>query len=76
MTCSESAVNALGLCKQDNTNSTCAADMKQIIIWLVNHPANKITEIITVQSKRPVYPDHANETTQMVYADDTGHIIM
>ena len=47
MTCSKSAANALGLSKQGNTNGTCAANMEQIIIWLANNTANKITEIMT-----------------------------
>ena len=47
MTCSKSAANALGLCKQDNTNGTCAADVEKIIIWLANNTVNKITEIMT-----------------------------
>ena len=47
MTCSKSAVNALGLSKQDNTNGTCAAEVKKIIIWLANIRVNKITEIMT-----------------------------
>ena len=47
MTCSKSPSNALGLSKQDNTNSTFAADVKQIIIWLANKTVNKITEIMT-----------------------------
>ena len=36
----------LGLHKQDNTNGTCPADMKQIIIRLSNNAVNKITEIM------------------------------
>ena len=47
MTCSKSAANALGFSKQVNTNSTCAADIKQIMIWLANNTVNKITEIMT-----------------------------
>ena len=47
MTCSKSAANALGLSKQDNTNGTCAAEVEQIIISLVNNLVNKITEIMT-----------------------------
>ena len=47
MTCSKSAVNALGLSKQDIANGTCAADMEKIIIWLANNTVNKITEIMT-----------------------------
>ena len=47
MTCSKSAANALGLSKQDNTNGTCAADVEQIIIWVVKNTVNKITEIMT-----------------------------
>ena len=47
MTCSKSAANVLGLCKQDNTNTTCVADVKQIIIQLANNPVNEITEITT-----------------------------
>ena len=46
MTYSKSAANALGLSKQDNTNSTCAADLEKIIIWLANNTVNKITEIM------------------------------
>ena len=29
-----------------------------------------------VQSQQSMYQDHANETTPMVYVDDTGQIIM
>ena len=47
MTCSELAAKALGLCKQDNTNTTCAADVEQIIIRLANNVVNEITEIMT-----------------------------
>ena len=47
MACSKSAANALGLCKQDNTNGTCATDLEQIIMWLANNTVNKITEIMT-----------------------------
>ena len=47
MTCSKPAAYALGLSKQDNTNGTCAADVKKIIIWLANNTVNKITEIMT-----------------------------
>ena len=47
MTCSKSAVNALRLSKQDNTNGTCAADVEKIIIWLANNTVNKITETMT-----------------------------
>ena len=47
MTCSNTAANALGLSKQDNTNGTCAADVEKIIIWLANNTVNKITEIMT-----------------------------
>ena len=46
MTCSESAAIVLGLSKQDNTNSICATDVEQIIIWLANNTVNKITEIM------------------------------
>ena len=35
--CSKAAVNALGLSKQDNSNSICAADVEQIIIGLANN---------------------------------------
>ena len=55
MTCSKSAANALGSSKQDNTNSTCGADLEQIIIWLANNTVNKITEIMTC-SKSTVNP--------------------
>ena len=41
------ATNALGLRKKGNTSGTCAADVKQIIIWLENNTVNKITEIMT-----------------------------
>ena len=47
MSCSKSAANALGLSKQDNTNSTFAAGVKQIIIWLANKTVKEITEIMT-----------------------------
>ena len=47
MTCSESAGNALGLSKQDNTNDTCAADVEHIIFWSANNTVKKITEIMT-----------------------------
>ena len=47
MTCSNSVANALGLNKQDKTNSTCAADVEQIIIWSANNTVNKITETMT-----------------------------
>ena len=47
MTCSKSAANALRLSKQDNTNDTCVADTKKIIIWLANNTVNKITKTMT-----------------------------
>ena len=47
MTCSKAAANALGLSKEDNINSKCAADVKKIIIWLANNTVNKTTEIMT-----------------------------
>ena len=31
-------------CKGDETNDTCAADMKQISIWLANNAGNKYLE--------------------------------
>ena len=43
MTCSKS----LGLSKQGNTNSTCAVDVEQIIIWLANRTVNKRIKIMT-----------------------------
>ena len=74
MTCSKSAANALRLSKQGNTNGTGAADVEKIIIWLANNTAYKITEIMTCS--QTIHQDHANEATPMVYADDTGQIIM
>ena len=53
MTCSKSAANVLGLSKQDNTNSTCAADVEKNIIWLANNTVNKITEIMTCSKSAP-----------------------
>ena len=47
MTYSKSAANAMGINKQDNTKSTCATDVEQIIIWLANNTENKITKIMT-----------------------------
>ena len=47
MTCSKSAANVLELCKQGDTNTTCVADVEQIIIRLANDAVNKITEIMT-----------------------------
>ena len=47
MICSEPAVDAQELSKQDNTSNTCATDLEQIIILLANITVNKITEIIT-----------------------------
>ena len=47
MTYSKSSANAVGLSKQDNTNATCAADLKKIIIWLANNTVKKVTEIMT-----------------------------
>ena len=47
MTCSKSALNTLGLSKQNNTNGTCAADMERNFIWLANNTVNKITETMT-----------------------------
>ena len=52
MTCSKSVAYALGSSKQDNTYDTCAADMKQIIIWLVNNTVNKITELMTCSKSK------------------------
>ena len=54
MTCSKSAANVLGLRKQGNTNTTCVADVEQIIIWSANNPVNEITEIMTC-SKSTAY---------------------
>ena len=47
MSCSESAANALGLHKQDNTNGTCAYYVEQIIICLAHNAVNEITEMMT-----------------------------
>ena len=41
------STNALGLHKQDNTITTCAADVEQIIIRLANNAVNEITKIMT-----------------------------
>ena len=46
MTCSKSAANAQGLSKQDKFNSTCAADMEQVIIWLANNTVNIVTKVM------------------------------
>ena len=46
----------------------CAVE--KIIIWLANNTVNKITEIMTCSKST------ANEMRPMVYADDTGQIIM
>ena len=46
MACSKSAANALGLYKQDNTNSMCCC-VEQISIPLANNAENEITEIMT-----------------------------
>ena len=73
MICSKSAANALGLSKQDKTNGTCAAD---IIIWLANNTVNKITEIMTCSQSTASALGSCKQTTPMVYADDTGQIIM
>ena len=76
MTCSKSPANTLGLSKQDNTNDTSAADLKQIIIWLANNTVSKITEIMTCSKPTVNALNHANETIPMVYTDNTGQIIM
>ena len=76
MTCSESPTNELGLSKQDNTNDTYVADLEQIIIWLANNTVNKITEIMTCSKSTVNALGSCNETTPMVYTDDTGQIIM
>ena len=76
MTCSKSTVNAVRLCEQDNTNGTCAADMEQIIIWLANNTVNEINEIMTCSKSTANASDHANKTTLMEYANDTGQIII
>ena len=64
------AANALGLHKQNNTNGTCAADVKQIIIWLENNTVNKITKIMTPSKST------ASASGPMVYTDDTRQVIM
>ena len=46
MTCSKSAANAQGLSKQDKFNSTCTADMEQVIIWLANNTVNIVTKVM------------------------------
>ena len=66
----------MGLRKQDNTNGTCAADVEQIIICLASNTLNKITEIMICSKSTANASGHANETTPMVHADDTGQIIM
>ena len=50
--------------------------MDQIIIWLANNAVSNITEIMTCSKPTVMDRDHANETTPMVYTDDTGQIIM
>ena len=72
MTCSNSAANARGFSKQDNTNGTCATEVEKIIVWLANNTVNKITEIMTYSKSRASASDHANEATLMVYDDDIG----
>ena len=47
MTCSKSAANAPGLRKQDNTNTTSAVDVEQIIIRLAGNAVNEISGIMT-----------------------------
>ena len=76
MTCLKSAVNALGLSKQDNTNGACATDVEQIIIWLANNKVNKITKIMTCAKSTANAAGSCKQTTPMVYADDAGQIIM
>ena len=81
MTCSETA-NTL-LMQRRQTGDTSAADMKQISIWLANKAGQKqitrkqIARTMTCsKSQQPMYLGHANETTPMVHADDTGQITM
>ena len=35
------------LLKQDKTNSACATDVEQTIIWLASNPVNEIAEIMS-----------------------------
>ena len=74
VTWSKSATNALGLCKQDNTNDIYAADVEQISIPLANNVENEITKIMTCSNSQQIHRDHANNMTPMLYADDTGQI--
>ena len=46
MICSKSESNVLGLRKQGSTNSTCVADVEEIIIRLANDAVNKIIKIM------------------------------
>ena len=46
--------------------------MKQINIWLANEAGKKQPEQWPVHIQQPMYRGHANETTPMVYAADTG----
>ena len=66
----------MGLRRQDNTNGKCAADLEKIIICLASNTLNKITEIMICSKSTGNALGHANETTPMVHADDTGQIIM
>ena len=74
MICPKSDSNFLGLWKQGSTNSTCVADVEEIIIRLANDAVNKIMKQWPVQYQQPIHRDHANEMAPMVHADDTGQI--
>ena len=54
--------------------------MKQISIWLASKAGNNNQETINQNNylfkSQQQHRDHANETTRMVYIDDTGQIIM
>ena len=74
--------NDLFKVSQHNVNAketkpmTRATDIKQSGFWLANKAGNKQLEQWPFKSQQPMYYSHANETTPMVYADDTGQINM
>ena len=78
MTCSKSAANALGLSKQGSANSTCAADVEQIIIWLANNTVNKVTEIMTCSKSTASASGSCkwNETNGVCWWHWTDHYVV
>ena len=74
MPCSRPAADIpLGLCTQDNSNTTCAAEVEKIIIQLADNIVNQITEAMTCLKSTVCALESCKQgDTNGLCADDTG----